>query len=169
MKSRVMVLAAWAAFLVLAGTASAALTNYTWNGSTDSDWMNAANWSAGNPGGLIAPTGVVSETRVNVSNPSSANELQYTSSMGTTVFAGTSGTPRSLVIGLNGNGQLRVTGGVLEGRGNNGTQGAADLIGGSNSGTPGTGRLIIDGGTTVSGFEVGIGRVGRQLSAWQRV
>lgn len=125
------------ALLTLTAYPALAATIYKWNGSTSSDWMTAANWYA--PG--IAPTGVVSDTRLEVHSTVN-HELVYTADLGTTVFAGTLNNPRSVIIGLGDEGRLRITGGILEGRGN-GTGGVADLIGANGA----IGRLIIDGGT----------------------
>lgn len=131
------------AFLVwMAGPALAGYTVYQWKGYQNSDWMNASNWYTPS---IPAPTGSVSETRLEVLN-ATGKELIYDASMGTTVYAGTGGTglnPRSVIIGLTSSGQLRIIGGILEGRGYAASGGVADLIGGSGA----TGRLIIDGGT----------------------
>ncbi len=117
-----------------------AVTQYTWNGVASSDWMDPGSWN----GGSIAPTGVVSDTRLNI-NTTTGKELVYSASLGTTVFAGTGSNPRSLVIANGGgvSGQLRITGGTFEGRGSSGSSPCADLIGAYG----GKGRLIIDGGT----------------------
>lgn len=140
----------------------AAYTTYQWKGTQNSDWANTNNWYTPF---VPAPTGGVSTTRLEVLNTTN-KELIYDSSMGTTVYAGTAGgstpNPRSLIIGLGSSGQLRIIGGILEGRGNGGTGGIADLIGANGA----TGRLIIDGGTylrtndvvgTESGAEMVIG------------
>jgi autotransporter-associated beta strand protein len=118
-----------------------AVTQYTWNGTASSDWMDSGSWNSGS----IAPTGVVSDTRLNVNN-GTGSELIYSATLGTTVFAGTGTNPRSLVIanGAGTSGQLRITGGTLEARGytDNIAVSAADIIGAYG----GSGKLIIDGG-----------------------
>jgi autotransporter-associated beta strand protein len=118
-----------------------AVTQYTWNGTASSDWMDSGSWNSGS----IAPTGVVSDTRLNVNN-GTGGELIYSAALGTTVFAGTGTNPRSLVIanGAGTSGQLRITGGTLEARGytDNIAVSAADIIGAYG----GSGKLIIDGG-----------------------
>lgn len=127
------------AFLTLATYPALALTTYQWKGTLSSDWMTTNNWYTPY---IPAPTGIVSNTRMEVLNTVN-KELIYDSSMGTTVFAGTGTNPRSLLVGFASSGQLRIIGGILEGRGTAATGGAADLIGGNGA----TGRLIVDGGT----------------------
>jgi autotransporter-associated beta strand protein len=127
--------------ILIASPALAAYTVYQWKGTQSSDWANTNNWISYK----VAPTGSVTETRLEVLNTTS-KELIYDASMGTTVYAGTGGTglnPRSVIIGLVSSGQLRITGGILEGRGYSTGGGVADLIGGNGA----TGRMIVDGGT----------------------
>jgi len=140
------------ALLTLTAYPALALDTRIWNGSQSSDWMNTNNW---NTPFIPASTGVVSNTRMEVRNTSN-NELIYHSSMGTTVFAGIGGSglnPRSVIIGLASSGQLRITGGILEGRGYATGGGVADLIGGNGA----TGRLIVDGGTYLRTNDVPVG------------
>ena len=124
---------------ILAAAPIQAVTQYTWNGAASSDWMDPGSWNSGS----IAPTGVVSDTRLNI-NSATGQELVYSASQGTTAFAGTgSSNPRSLVLANGTFGQLRITGGTLEGRGYDASAPCADVIGLSG----GYGKLIIDGGT----------------------
>ncbi len=126
------------ALLTLTAYPALALTTYQWKGTVNSDWMTTNNWYTPY---IPAPTGIVSNTRMEVLNTVN-KELIYDASMGTTVFAGTGTNPRSVMVGFASSGQLRITGGILEGRGT-AISGASDLIGGNSA----TGRLIIDGGT----------------------
>lgn len=126
------------ALLTLTAFPALALTTYQWKGTVSSDWMTTNNWYTPY---IPAPTGIVSNTRMEVLNAVN-NELIYDASMGTTVFAGTGTNPRSLLVGLSSAGQMRITGGILEGRGTAST-GASDLIGANGN----IGKLIIDGGT----------------------
>jgi len=119
-------------------------TVYTWTGSADSNWANAANWS----GGLIAATNGSYNARITVTNPPS-NPLNYTASEGNTVYAANGGSTsgRSLVIasGSGITGTMNISGGVWESRGN-----APDIIGNSGIGGNTVGTLTVTGGSYIN-------------------
>ena len=106
--------------------ARAQFTQFTWSGSTDSVWTNAANWNANG----VAQTGGVFEARLNVQN-NTGNTLVYDASLGHTIYNPTSGaTARALVIGNPGAGSMVISGGVFESQASQ-----PDIIGNSSNGS----------------------------------
>ena len=127
----------FALVLSLAGLPSLGLAQSTWNGSTSSDWNNAANWSAGVPSGVNA---IINTNAPNIC----------------TISATPSATPVDIIIGGSGTtGRLDQTAGDL-------TTGAGNwLIVGLDSGT---GFYNLSGGT-LSAQDVHMARGGTTANA----
>lgn len=116
-------------------------TQFTWTGSTDSVWTNAANWNANG----IAATGGVYDARLNVQNISGST-LVYDSYLGHTTYNPPGGgTARGLVIGNPGPGSMVISGGVFESQAGN-----ADIIGNGVTSAGGLSLLTIAGGSYVN-------------------
>jgi autotransporter-associated beta strand protein len=133
---------------LLASDASA--LNYYWDGSDSSVWGLAANWSSGSLLGITytagpGPTGSTGAHRLSVHN-GAANPLIYDATLGTTVYANTTG--RGLVLGSGTaapGGTMIITGGTFSTAGSS----AGDVIG--NSTTSGTvSTLTVNGGNYIS-------------------
>ncbi len=130
------------AAVVLCGTAVHAQTNYTWNGTTSTDWATGSNWT----GSVVGGTNGTFNARLNVYSGTNQT-LTYSSAQGTTVYANSAG--RGLVIGNTGfaAGSMIITGGTLSTLGS--TQG--DVIGNVLDGT-----LTVSGGSFI-GTDAGTG------------
>ena len=141
------------AVLGLAVVTGAQAANYTWVGTANTTWSNAANWS----GGSYPAVGSSGANRLNVSNHL-ANTLVYNFPGQTTTFANSVAGARGLVIGSggtggNGSGAMIIQAGTISTLGS----AASDVIG-NNSGN--TGSLTVNGGTyigTAAGTGLGIG------------
>ncbi len=132
---------AWAKTLCLAISGMSMIftahADYTWLGTTSTDWRVAGNWQSSS----IPPTNtVVAGARLNVNN-STHNPLVYDIGLGSTVFSNGS---RGIVIGSGGlgGGTVTITGGSLITK-----NGGNDVIG--NSGN--TAILNVNGGNFISG------------------
>jgi fibronectin-binding autotransporter adhesin len=124
--------------------------DYTWVGTTSSNWGVSTNWS----GGSIPPFNTTcSGCRLSVYN-GAGNQLIYTAAEGHTIYTGGS-SGRALFIGSGTTGQMTITGGTFE----NGGTGSVDGVAAGNA----NGTLIIDGGSYVNNagtFDVGYGGAG---------
>ncbi|MBN8419604.1 MAG: autotransporter-associated beta strand repeat-containing protein [Verrucomicrobia bacterium] len=111
-------------------------TDFTWTGTTSSDFAVGSNWTGG-----VAP----SPTGGDVASPvpwrisvGGTNTLVYSAAQGHTVLSG-GGSNRALFIANGTNGSMSITGGIFES-----TSSAADgMVNGPNA----VGLLSIDGGT----------------------
>lgn len=126
--------------LVLAGTARhavAAVNTYQWNGTTDTSWATATNWTT--PPGVGA-TASSSDSRLSVYN-GTGQALVYSAVEGSTVYANTTG--RGLVISSATGviaGSMTITGGSFSTLGST----TEDVIGNAAAGT-----LTISGGSFI--------------------
>jgi autotransporter-associated beta strand protein len=125
-----------------AGSASA--TQYTWLGTTDSNWSTASNWNANG----VAQTNGTFVHRLNVTNlaANSSKPATYNFPGVTTTYTGNAASgSRGLVIG-SGGANAGITGTMLISGGTFSTIGGvgADIIG---NGTGNSGTLTIDGTT----------------------
>jgi len=115
--------------------AAAAVNTYQWNGTTDTAWATATNWTT--PPG-VGVTASSSDSRLNVYN-GTGQALVYSAAEGSTVYANTTG--RGLVISNATNavaGTLTITGGSFSTLGST----SDDVIGNAAAGT-----LTITGGS----------------------
>ncbi len=125
---------------------------YQWNGTTDSTWGTASNWSP--TGGVLtagpAPTGGTVPHRLQVFNKNAA-ALVYDASLGTTTYANSATGLRGFVIGSGTNvwGSARITGGTLSSLGS-----AAEDVIGNTTPAGSVSSLTIDGGNYI-GTNVG--------------
>ena len=126
-----------------------AQTVYQWNGTTNSTWTTATNWT----GSTVGVTGSSSNSRLNVYN-GAGQTLIYSAAQGTTVYANATG--RGLVISnANGSvaGSMEITGGSFSTSGS--TQ--QDIIGNNATGTLTiSGGTFIGAGTAAGGTIVGL-------------
>lgn len=120
---------------------SAQFTNYSWNGTINSDWFTASNWTSL----VIAPTGGTYAARLNVQNGTAA-PLIYDASFGHTIYNPTSGaTARALVLGNPGSASMIISGGVFESQAAN-----PDIIGNGVNTSGGLSSLRVAGGDYVN-------------------
>ena len=119
--------------VLLAGPLQA--TDFTWTGTTSSDFAVGANWGGTAPSPTGGDVGSPVPWRLNVTG---ARTLVYADAQGHTVLSGGS-LGRSLFIANGANGSMFITGGIFES-----TSSAADgMVNGANA----VGLLGIDGGT----------------------
>lgn len=119
--------------VLLAGPLHA--TDFTWTGTTSSDFAVGANWGGTAPSPTGGDVGSPVPWRLNVTG---ARTLVYADAQGHTVLSGGS-LGRSLFIANGANGSMSITGGIFES-----TSSAADgMVNGANA----VGLLSIDGGT----------------------
>ena len=148
------------ALLTAVGAGPSLAATYQWNGTTDTVWSTASNWSTVTTGGLTigpAPTLVTAAHRLNIQGAEPREAIF--NFPGTTTYGGN--TIRGLVIGngTNAVGTLKITGGTFSTEGNTLVTGNsfADVLG---NGANCTGKLIIDGGhyrSGASGLTMGLG------------
>ena len=111
-------------------------TDFTWTGSTSSDFATGSNWGGTAPSPTGGDVGSPVAWRINVQG--TTNTLVYAAAQGHTVLSG-GGSNRALFIANSANGSMSITGGIFES-----TSSAADgMVNGPNS----VALLSIDGGT----------------------
>lgn len=111
-------------------------TDFTWTGSTSSDFATGSNWGGTAPSPTGGDVGSPVAWRINVQG--TAHTLVYAAAQGHTVLSGGS-SGRALFIANGANGSMSITGGIFES-----TSTSADgMVNGLNS----VGLLSIDGGT----------------------
>jgi autotransporter-associated beta strand protein len=91
-----------------------AQTTFQWNGTTNTTFGTATNWSP-TAGGLTAgpaTTSGTSNSRLNVNNTDATRPLTYSATQGTTIYSGGAG--RALVIASGTAGNMVITGGTFD-------------------------------------------------------